>query len=99
MNAWTENLPNILGYAVILIALSWALKKKDELADDRNGNYDKSYRNAPQPESSRNDEKPTSCVNAPKPESSKKDVKTINGAHDREIMRIVESVENHKKNQ
>lgn len=32
-NAWMENLPNIIIYAVILLALRWALKKKDELSN------------------------------------------------------------------
>lgn len=34
-NAWTTNLPNMGIYAVICIALWWALKKKDELANNR----------------------------------------------------------------
>lgn len=34
-NAWTSNLPNMGIYAVICIALWWALKKKDELANNR----------------------------------------------------------------
>ncbi|MBQ0046164.1 MAG: hypothetical protein KBT33_01460 [Prevotellaceae bacterium] len=28
-NAWIQNLPHIIGYAVICICLWWALKKKE----------------------------------------------------------------------
>ncbi|MCR4612872.1 MAG: hypothetical protein K5778_02600 [Bacteroidaceae bacterium] len=32
-NAWIENLPNILIYIVIIIALRWALRKKEQMND------------------------------------------------------------------
>ena len=35
-NAWMENLPNILIFLVIIIALFWALRKKRQLEDERN---------------------------------------------------------------
>lgn len=89
MNAWTQNLSNILGYAAILIALSWALKKKQELADNRSDNYTKSYKNIPKNESHRNDSKN---------ESHRNDGKTRSCRNGGEIMAIVESVENYKKN-
>lgn len=30
-NAWMQNLPNILIYVVIIVALWWSLKKKEEI--------------------------------------------------------------------
>jgi MFS superfamily sulfate permease-like transporter len=30
-NAWLTNLPNLLIYLVIVVALSWALNKKEQL--------------------------------------------------------------------
>ena len=30
-NTWMSNLPHILGYALICVALSWALYKKEQL--------------------------------------------------------------------
>lgn len=89
MNAWMQNLSNILGYAAILIALSWALKKKEKLAEDRNDNYNRSYRNAPKSESCGNNQKTEGCGNGERNRICR------NG---REIMKIVESVENHKRN-
>jgi len=35
-NAWLSNLPNLAFYLVIIIALGWALKKKEELKQNRN---------------------------------------------------------------
>lgn len=32
--AWQENLPNLLIYIVIILALYWALRKKEQLTDD-----------------------------------------------------------------
>lgn len=34
-NAWTKNLPNIAIYAVICLALCWALKKKESFKQNR----------------------------------------------------------------
>lgn len=94
MNAWTENLSNILGYAAILLALSWALKKKEELADDRNDNYTRSYKNDNKAESSRNEQKAEgSSRNEQNTASRKNDVKTRSCGKGREIMEIVESIE------
>lgn len=35
-NAWMKNLPNLVFYILILCALSWALKKKEELQNRDN---------------------------------------------------------------
>lgn len=32
-HAWKENLPNIIIYAFIILALWWALRKKEELSN------------------------------------------------------------------
>ena len=32
-NAWKENLPNIIIYTLIILALWWALRKKEELSN------------------------------------------------------------------
>lgn len=34
-NAWIQNLPNIIIYTVICLALSWVLKKKEDLTNKR----------------------------------------------------------------
>ncbi|MCQ2096162.1 MAG: hypothetical protein MJY59_05425 [Bacteroidaceae bacterium] len=34
MNSWQKNLPNIIIYALIIIALWWALRKKDKYNKD-----------------------------------------------------------------
>lgn len=31
MNSWVKNLPNMIIYAAIIMALWWALRKKDKL--------------------------------------------------------------------
>lgn len=41
MNAWMENLPNILIYLVIVLLLSWSLRKKEKLANEREQFNDK----------------------------------------------------------
>jgi hypothetical protein len=33
--AWKENLPNLLIYIVIILALFWALRKKEKMEDER----------------------------------------------------------------
>lgn len=35
-NAWMDNLPNIIIFILIIIALAWALWKKKQLEDERN---------------------------------------------------------------
>ena len=40
-NAWMENLPNILLYLVLVVALGWALKKKQQFANEREQSNDK----------------------------------------------------------
>ena len=35
-NAWMDNLPNIIIFIIIVIALAWALWKKKQMEDERN---------------------------------------------------------------
>ncbi len=35
MNSWQKNLPNLIIYAVIIIALWWALRKKESFNDKK----------------------------------------------------------------
>lgn len=35
MNSWVVNLPNLAIYALIVLALSWALAKKEQLKRER----------------------------------------------------------------
>jgi peptidoglycan/LPS O-acetylase OafA/YrhL len=34
--AWTDNLPNIIIYLLIICLLAWALRKKEKFEDERN---------------------------------------------------------------
>ena len=38
MNSWMKNLPNLLIYFVIILALWWALRKKDQMMEKYNEN-------------------------------------------------------------
>lgn len=40
-NSWMENLPNILIYLVVVVALSWSLKRKEKFQNEREQLNDK----------------------------------------------------------
>ncbi len=35
-HAWTDNLPNLIIYLVIIVFLAWALRKKEKYENERN---------------------------------------------------------------